>query len=163
LQFLCLAGTVIAWGIGDTLAVQAGISRILMSMGREGHLPDIFSRIHPEYKTPYISMIIVAFSSFFLLYIFTIQNLASLVNFGALTAFAILNIALVYRFLTNDEEPSILAIVSGIGFVFMAAIWYGLQRSATLLGIGWLIVGGVYLAYITKGFQVKTRIPVEES
>jgi amino acid transporter len=55
LQFLCLAGTVIAWGIGDTLAVQAGMSRILMAMGREGHLPDIFSHIHPEYKTPYVS------------------------------------------------------------------------------------------------------------
>jgi putrescine importer len=110
-----------------------------------------------------VSLIIVGFSSFFLLYIFTIQNLSSLVNFGALTSFAILNLALVYRFLTNDDESSILAVVSGVGFVFMAAIWYGLQRSATLLGIGWLIVGFVYLAYVTRGFQIKTRIPVEES
>ena len=35
LQMLAVLGTVLAWGIGDTMAAQAGISRVLFSMGRQ--------------------------------------------------------------------------------------------------------------------------------
>ncbi len=59
-QMLALLGTVIAWGVCDILAVQAAVSRILFSMGKEGHVPKIFAKIHPKYKTPYVSTIIVA-------------------------------------------------------------------------------------------------------
>ncbi|MGC8997525.1 MAG: APC family permease [Fervidicoccaceae archaeon] len=160
LQLLTLLGTVLAWGVGDTLAAQAGISRVLFSMGRQGHLPRIFSKVHPKYKTPYVSTIFVAILTAPLVYLLTLKDLSSVVNFGALTAFAIMHIALIYRF-TKVEKKSLLALMPAVGFIITAAIWYGLDIYAKELGFAWLALGVVYLAYITRGFKVKTIIPIE--
>ncbi|MCD6323686.1 MAG: amino acid permease [Desulfurococcales archaeon] len=160
-QMLTMLGTVVAWGVGDTLAAQAGISRILFSMGRQGHLPAVFAKIHPKYKTPYVSTIIVALITAPLLYLLTLTDLSSLVNFGALTAFALLNVALAYRFLRIENKPA-LAIMPAIGFVVTALVWYGLNMMAKELGIAWILVGVIYLAYVTKGFKVKTRLSLPE-
>ncbi|MEM3254530.1 MAG: amino acid permease, partial [Fervidicoccaceae archaeon] len=142
------------------LAAQAGISRVLFSMGRQGHLPKIFSKVHPKYKTPYFSTIFVALITAPLVYLLTLKDLSSVVNFGALTAFAIMHIALAYRFI-KLEKRTVLAVMPFIGFVITAAIWYGLDVYAKELGIVWLILGIAYLAYITRGFKVRTVIPVE--
>ncbi|MFP3268103.1 MAG: amino acid permease [Desulfurococcales archaeon] len=160
LQYLTLLGTVLAWGVGDTLAAQAGISRILFSMGRQGHLPKLFAKVHPKYKTPYVSTIIVALITAPLVYLLTLKDLSSVVNFGALTAFAFMHVALAYRFI-KLEKKTLLAIMPFVGFVITAAIWYGLDIYAKELGLVWLVLGIVYLAYITRGFKVKTIIPVE--
>ena len=160
LQLLTLLGTVLAWGVGDTLAARAGISRVLFSMGRQGHLPRIFSKVHPKYKTPYVSTIFVAILTAPLVYLLTLKDLSSVVNFGALTAFAIMHIALIYRF-TKVEKKSLLALMPAVGFIITAAIWYGLDIYAKELGFAWLAIGVVYLAYITRGFKVKTIIPIE--
>ncbi|PTF22078.1 amino acid permease, partial [Staphylococcus cohnii] len=32
-------------------------SRLLFSMGRSGIMPKVFSKLHPKYKTPYVSII----------------------------------------------------------------------------------------------------------
>ncbi|HEU97373.1 MAG TPA: amino acid permease, partial [Fervidicoccus fontis] len=139
---------------------QAGISRVLFSMGRQGHLPRIFSKVHPKYKTPYVSTIFVAILTAPLVYLLTLKDLSSVVNFGALTAFAIMHIALIYRF-TKVEKKSLLALMPAVGFIITAAIWYGLDIYAKELGFAWLALGVVYLAYITRGFKVKTIIPIE--
>lgn len=43
------------------LVFQMGQPRIWMSMSRDGLLPPAFSKIHPKYKTPYFSTIVVGF------------------------------------------------------------------------------------------------------
>jgi amino acid transporter len=43
---------------GVLLVFQLGQPRILMSMSRDGLLPDIFSRIHPKFKTPSFATIV---------------------------------------------------------------------------------------------------------
>lgn len=160
LQMLALLGTVLAWGVGDTLAAQAGISRVLFSMGRQGHLPAFFSTLHPRYKTPYVSTIIVALITAPLVYVLTLKDITSLVNFGALTAFAMMHLALVYLFVKRERRfaPVVMPVV---GFLITAAVWSGLDIPAKTLGLVWVVVGLAYLAYITKGFRVKTIIPVD--
>lgn len=160
LQLLTMLGTVLAWGLGDTLAAQAGVSRVLFSMGRQGHLPRIFAKIHPKYRTPYVSILIVAAITGLLIYLLTLKDLSSLINFGALTAFALLHVSLAYRFVKIENRPA-LAVVPGIGFLLTGAIWYGLDIFAKEVGLIWLTIGIVYLAYITRGFKVKTILPVE--
>lgn len=51
-------------GVAVSSAVLSGImgfylasSRLMYSMSREGYLPEVFTRIHPKYGTPYIAMI----------------------------------------------------------------------------------------------------------
>ncbi len=160
LQMLCLLGTILAWGIGDTIAAQAGISRVLYSMGRQGHLPRIFSKLHPKYKTPYVSTLIVALITVPLVYLLTLKDLSSLVNFGALTAFALMHIALIYRFVKVERKLSHV-IMPFLGFCITGAVWYGLDILAKGVGVIWIVIGIIYLAIITKGFKVKTVLPVD--
>lgn len=160
LQMLCLLGTILAWGIGDTIAAQAGISRVLYSMGRQGHLPRIFSKLHPKYKTPYVSTLIVALITVPLVYLLTLKDLSSLVNFGALTAFALMHIALIYRFVKVERKLSHV-IMPFLGFCITGAVWYGLDILAKGVGVMWIVIGIIYLAIITKGFKVKTVLPVD--
>ncbi len=160
LQLLTLAGTVAAWGFGDTLAAQAGVSRVLMAMGREGHLPSVFAKLHPEYRTPYVSILVVAVLTLGLVYVMTLQSLSSVVNFGALSAFALMNVSLAYHFVRN-ESRSAMAFVPTIGFLLVAAIWWGLDLLAKEIGVVWLVVGVLYLAYITNGFRKEATMPGE--
>ncbi|MEM1605916.1 MAG: amino acid permease [Fervidicoccaceae archaeon] len=159
MQMLCLLGTVLAWGVGDTLAAQAGIARILYSMGRQGHIPKVFAKVHPKYKTPYVSTIFVALITAPLIVLLSLKDLSSLVNFGALTTFLMMHIALIYRFV-KIEKKHIYAVMPAIGFLVTGAVWYGLDIHAKELGLAWIAVGILYLAYITRGFKVKTVLPV---
>ena len=162
LQFLTLAGTVAAWGFGDTLAAQAGVSRILMAMGREGHLPHFFAKIHPKYRTPYISILIVAVLTLALVYVMTLQSLSSVVNFGALSAFALMNISLAYHFV-RSESRSVMAVLPTIGFFLVGAIWWGLDLLAKEIGVVWMAFGVLYLAYITNGFRSEATMPGDDA
>jgi basic amino acid/polyamine antiporter, APA family len=40
------------------LVFQLGQPRIFMSMARDGLLPRVFSRVHPRYRTPYVTTIV---------------------------------------------------------------------------------------------------------
>lgn len=158
-KLLCLLGTVLAWGVGDTIAAQAGISRILYSMGRQGHVPKLFAKVHPRYKTPYVATIFVALITMPLLALLTLKDLSSLVNFGALTAFLLMHVSLIYRFIKLEKKP-VFAVMPALGFIVTGWVWYGLDIMAKELGFVWIAVGIAYLAYITRGFKVKTILPV---
>ncbi|MFF4484782.1 hypothetical protein ACFY1A_48690 [Streptomyces sp. NPDC001520] len=40
-----------------------------------------------------------------------------------------------------------------IGIAVNVVLWVNINTSAKLLGLGWLVLGGVYLAVISKGFR----------
>ena len=100
-----LAGTILI------IAANAGVigsSRITYSMASHRQLPERLRRLHPRFKTPYLSLIF--FSG--LLSILTllpgkIDFLGTMYSFGAMLSFAIANasiIALRYRF-PDDRAP----------------------------------------------------------
>nr|WP_316046711.1 APC family permease [Planococcus glaciei] len=90
LKWLTIIATAVAWGIADALVAQAAISRVLYSMARDRKLPKLLAKVHPKFQTPYISTIIVAIISLIVTSFFAnrIGELASVINFGALTAFS---------------------------------------------------------------------------
>ncbi len=128
-------------------------------MGREGHVPKIFAKIHPKYKTPYVSTIIVALITAPIVYVESLQDLTSIVNFGALTAYVLLLVSLTYLFV-KSEKKILYAIMPVVGLIVTLLIWWGLDINAKIVGFTWLVLGIIYLAYITKGFKIKTRLPV---
>ena len=54
-------------GVGGILtswnAFIIGGSRILYALGESGMIPTVFSRIHPRYNTPYVSILIIGMLS----------------------------------------------------------------------------------------------------
>jgi basic amino acid/polyamine antiporter, APA family len=73
------------------LVFQLGQPRILMTMSRDGLLPEMFAKIHPKYKTPYISTIatglLVAIPALFL----NLTEVTDLTSIGTLFAFTLVS------------------------------------------------------------------------
>jgi len=74
-----------------------GISRIAYSMSEGGVIPALFGRVHPKYRTPYVSIIIFASIAIAIVVGFSAQLsvLAEMYNFGALIAYMIVGLSLI--------------------------------------------------------------------
>ncbi len=70
-----------------------GQSRIFFSMARDGLLPTLFSRVHPRFRTPYLSSLIVGVGVAAIAGFIPIDVVAELTNIGTLSAFVLVSIA----------------------------------------------------------------------
>ncbi len=154
---MTLIATIIAWGIADSLVAQAAISRVLYSMSRDTMLPKFLSKVHPKYKTPYASTLIVAIISVIVVNLISLDKLTSLVNFGALTAFLFLNLSVIIYFVYKKKSKSYLKhlVMPLLGFAVIFYVWTKLDTLAFKLGLVWFVVGLIVLAIATKGFKRK--------
>ncbi len=152
LKWTTIIATALAWGIANALVAQAAISRILYSMARDKKLPGILSKVHPTFKTPYVSTILVAAISLIVTIFFAsnIGSLASLVNFGALTAFLFLHISVIYYFLIKQKSKNYIKhlLLPVIGFLIIGFVWLSLDVTAKQLGFIWIAIGLVYMIYL---------------
>jgi APA family basic amino acid/polyamine antiporter len=86
------------------LVMLLGQSRIFWTMSKDGLLPPFISKIHPKFKTPYITTILtgigVAIPAGFL----TVREAGSLVSIGTLLAFVIVAVAII---LLRVREPDL--------------------------------------------------------
>jgi APA family basic amino acid/polyamine antiporter len=77
------------------LVMMLGRPRIFYSMSRDGLLPPVFSKVHPKFKTPYVSTILTGCVAFVLAGILPIRILGELVSIGTLLAFVIVSIGII--------------------------------------------------------------------
>jgi len=157
-RLLCLVGTVLAWGIGDGLAGQAAVSRILYGMARDEQLPKFLAWVHPKFKTPWIAILCVALVTLPVAVLLDLETLSSLVNFGALTAFIVLHITVIWYYFFKQKERSWKGILNYvvlplIGLIIIAFVWASLNPDAKTLGLIWLGVGLVILSIVSRGFR----------
>ncbi len=71
------------------LVFQLGQPRIWMSMSRDGLLPSVFSKIHPQFKTPSFSTIITGLIVSIGTLIFNLSTVTDLTSIGTLFAFVL--------------------------------------------------------------------------
>jgi APA family basic amino acid/polyamine antiporter len=71
------------------LVMLLGQSRVFFSMSKDGLLPKWASAIHPKFRTPWISTIVVGAVVAFMPAFLPIDRLSELVNIGTLLAFTI--------------------------------------------------------------------------
>ncbi|AFK87265.1 MULTISPECIES: APC family permease [Thermoanaerobacterium] len=151
--------TAFAWGIANSLAAQAAVSRVLFSMARDKNLPSFLSKVHPKYKTPYIATIFMAVLSAVLVIIYSnkIADLTSVINFGALTSFLVLHITVIVHFIKNKSLNIWKHIVSPVlGFLVIFYVWINLNNHAKILGASWIGIGIIY--YIILKFVFKKKV-----
>jgi putrescine importer len=152
-----LAGLVVAQ-FASGLAAQAGASRLLFAMGRDGVLPKrVFGAISKRFSTPMISILITGIVGLIALFI-SASTSVSFINFGAFTAFTMVNVStLVYYFRNrgNGEKFNVfLYIVFPIaGAIVCLWLLTRLDSIALILGGSWLIIGIIYLGIMTRGFR----------
>ncbi len=151
---------VISVGIANALTVQSAISRVIFSMSRDKLLPfaGFLSRIHPKYKTPANATIFVGAVSILVALFLSLDFLARLVNFGAMSTYMLLNLAVITYFFFKKKRRGfvnfIRYVVSPlIGFGVIAFIWSGFDRLTYIIGFTWLAIGIVFGAVKSKGYK----------
>ncbi|WP_283132796.1 amino acid permease [Rhizohabitans arisaemae] len=69
------------------MILMMGQSRVLFAMSRDGLLPERLARVHPEYRTPYRTTLLIGTVTAVLAGLIPLSELAELVNIGTLFAF----------------------------------------------------------------------------
>ena len=85
------------------LVMLLGQPRIFYSMSNDGLLPPVFSKVHPKFKTPYISTILTGTVAMIFAGILPISVLSELVSIGTLLAFTIVCIGIIVLRKTRPE------------------------------------------------------------
>ena len=82
-------------GLSSTMLVMLlGQPRIFYSMSRDGLLPPLFSKIHPRFKTPYITTALTGVVVAIVAGLFPIATLTQLTAMGTLLAFVMVSIGI---------------------------------------------------------------------
>lgn len=160
LKYLVAFATAVAWGIGDGLVAQAAVSRLLYSMARDKMMPAVLAKVHPRYKTPYVSTLVVAVLAITIGLVLQLDRLTSLVNFGALTGFLFLHISVFNHYVLRNGQRDFVsllkyALMPAIGFIIIFYVWINLQPASKILGVVWLTLGFLYCMYKTRFFKLK--------
>ena len=143
-----------AAGLSSALPQQIGVARIMYAMGRDRQLPAAFAKVHPTYGTPYVGMLVTAAISI------TVglgmrshpDELASIVNFGALTGFLLLHVSVIALFWVKKRTGRWIAhlLVPMAGILVVLAVLSGMSRLAMALGISWLVIGLIYGEFLRR-------------
>jgi amino acid transporter len=135
-------------GLSNALPMQVGVARVVFAMGRDRQLPSAFARLHPRYNTPYVGMLVTAAISLGVALAMKnrLDDLASIVNFGALSGFLLLHVSVLRRFALQQRSRHFVAhwIVPIGGIVVVLAVFSGMSAPAMKVGVGWLIAGLAY-------------------
>ncbi|MCI2423717.1 APC family permease [Saccharopolyspora sp. K220] len=152
-----LAGLVVAQ-FASGLAAQASAARLLFAMGRDGVLPrKVFGYLHTRFGTPVFNTVLTGAIGLVALML-DVSTSTSFINFGAFVAFTAVNVSVLALFLREraaGRRPRILpyVVVPVIGAAIDIWLLVNLDSAALVLGSIWLVVGIVYLAYLTRLFR----------
>jgi len=161
---------VLAWayagivGLSNTLPMQVGVARVVFAMGRDRQLPRVLARVHRRYRTPYISMLVTAALSLAVaLYMKNrLDDLASIVNFGALSGFLFLHVSVLSYFGIKRRSRALMRhwVVPICGMIVVLAVFSGMSALAVKVGIAWLCVGLVYGLVLKAMRREELHVPL---
>ncbi|MGI9102262.1 MAG: amino acid permease [Terriglobales bacterium] len=141
-------------GLGSVMLVMLlGQSRVFFSMSRDGLLPEWAGRVHPRFRTPYISSITVGIFVAIFASLIPIGVLGELVSIGTLLAFVIVCAGV---WLMRRRRPELkrpfktpwVPFVPIMGILVSGLMMVSLPLDTWLRLIIWLIIGmAVYFFY----------------
>lgn len=141
-------------GLTNALPMQVGVARVMYAMGRDRQLPTVLAKIHPKHGTPYVGMLVTTVISIAvaLAMRFQMDELVSIVNFGALTGFLLLHVSVIVKFWIKERSGQWIAhrVVPSVGIIVVLAVLSGMSSLAMTLGLAWLIVGLAYGMVLAK-------------
>jgi len=152
-----LAGMVLAQ-FASGIAAQAAGARLIHAMARDGVLPRrLLGRLHPRFGTPTAAVLLTGVIGLLALGM-TVESSTSFINFGAFTAFAAVNIAVIatarrQRIAARGRALVLWYGAPALGAVIDAGLLTQLERPALILGGVWLVIGLGVLALLTGGFR----------
>ncbi len=142
------------FGLFSTMLVQLlGQTRIFYSMSRDGLLPDFFGRVHPRFRTPWLSTLLTGGVVSIAAGLLPIGVLGQLVSIGSLLAFLLVCVGVVVLRRTAPDVPRPFRVpgvpwVPVLGGLACLAQMLSLPRSTWERLIIWMLLGfAVYFLY----------------
>jgi APA family basic amino acid/polyamine antiporter len=136
------------------LVMLMGQPRIFYTMSKDGLLPPVFSKLHPKFKTPYISSIITGVFAMLIAGVVPLNILGELVSIGTLLAFAIVCIGIIVLRKTRPDLPRPfktpwVPVLPALGAIICFVQMASLPLDTWLRLIVWLALG--LIIYFTYG------------
>jgi APA family basic amino acid/polyamine antiporter len=135
------------------LMMMFGQTRIFFVMSRDGLLPDVLSKVHPRFHTPYVITIITGVFVALFAAFFPVGALADISNSGTLFAFAMVAIAVIVLRRTDPDRhrpfrtPAV-TIVAPLAVLGSLYLFFSLSGYTLALFVGWAAIGLlVYFGY----------------
>ena len=142
-------------GLGSVVLVMLlGQSRVFYSMSRDGLIGPWAGKVHPRYRTPYLSTIYVGLIVAVITGTFPIQILGELVNIGTLLAFVLVCIGVVILRRTRPDldrpfRTPLVPLVPILGVLACLGLMATLPGDTWLRLLVWLFIG--FVIYFTYG------------
>ena len=135
------------------LVMLMGQPRIFFAMARDGLLPAVFGKVHPRFRTPYVTTILTGVVAAAVAGFFPIALLGELVSIGALFAFVVVSAGvLVLRYREPNRvrpfKTPLVPLVPILGILICGYMMYGLPSDTWMRLAVWLVLGLViYFVY----------------
>src|SRR5438067_2237833 len=147
------------------LVMLLGQSRIFWTMSDDGLLPPFVSKVHPKFRTPWITTIVTSAVVAFFAAILPIRDAASLVSIGTLLAFVIVSIGILVLRVREPELPRkfkapIVRFVAPMGALSALYLMISLPWRTWERLIIWFVIGMVvYFFYgVRRSNLAKQRV-----
>jgi amino acid transporter len=138
----------------NVLVSHATSSKLVFAMARDGQLPRVFSRVSPNRRVPTVAMIAIAVLSVVIgvVAVGQIELVASMVVFGALTAYILLHITVIVDFgIRHKSKRLFLHWISPIlGILVLGYALVSTSDIAKIVGLSWLVVGAIVAVLLRR-------------
>ncbi len=149
------------------LVMLMGQSRVFYTMSTDGLLPKTFSDLHPKFRTPYKSnMILFVFVGLFAAFV-PGEVAGDLTSIGTLFAFVLVCIGVMILRYTNPTlvrpfKTPLVPLVPILGIIVCGAMIVSLSNKTLLSAFVWMLVGlVVYFVYSKANSKLQKGIFVE--
>lgn len=135
------------------LVMLMGQPRIFFSMARDGLLPAVFGKVHPRFRTPYVTTILTGSVAAVVAGLFPIDILGELVSIGTLLAFVIVCAGILVLRRRRPDLPRpfrtpLVPLVPILGIASCLGLMLSLPSSTWIRLIVWMAIGLIiYFSY----------------
>jgi APA family basic amino acid/polyamine antiporter len=149
--------------ISSILVFQMGQSRVWFAMSRDKLLPDVFSNVHPVFRTPAVATWVAGFVVGIPAGLFDIGTLADLSNIGTLFAFVLVSIGVVILRVRDPERRRGFRVPGGpvipvLSVLFCGLLMAGLPIITWARFVIWLVIGlAIYFGYSRHRTEFSAR------
>ncbi|KAI7819776.1 amino acid permease-domain-containing protein [Gamsiella multidivaricata] len=144
--------------------------RVFYSMANDGLIPRVFARVHPKYKTPYMSTLISGIICSLCGGLLPMQVLSDISSVGTIFAYFVVNIGVIILRYTRKTVPRRFKVpggpflLPGIGAASALLLLKSARRDAIYRLLGWMAIGlFIYVFYGRNHSEVNNpRLIVDE-